>query len=202
MKLLKVNASNKLNLQLKNRNLIFFAISTLLILTGCKDEVLVKPSAKLRLEYSNPDYKVVNTNCPFSFEMNQFAKMVKKKGCDINIDYPEMKATLYMTYRSVTNNNLDSLLRDAQKLAYDHTIKANSIPEQPFINPDERVYGMFYMINGNAATQAEFYVTDSTKHFLNGALYFNAKPNFDSIYPAVIYLREDIRKLMETIRWQ
>ena len=60
---------------------------------------------------------------------------------------------------------------------------------------------MFYMINGNAATQAEFYTTDSIKHFLNGALYFEAKSNFDSIYPAVVYLRNDMRVLMETLQW-
>ncbi len=113
-----------------------------------------------------------------------------------------MKATLYLTYQDVRNNNLDSLLVDAQKLALNHDIKANSIPEQPFINPDKKVYGMFYMINGNAASQAGFYVTDSINHFLNGALYFETKPNFDSIYPAVVYLREDIRKLMETVTWE
>lgn len=179
-----------------------FIFSALYLLTSCKEEVVVKPAGKLRLEYSTPLYKTVDTDCPFSFEMNDNARMVKKKGCNINVDYPEMKATLYLTYQNVNKNNLDSLLRDAQKLAYDHTIKANSIPEQPFINPDENVYGMFYMINGNAATQAEFYVTDSINHFLNGALYFEAKPNYDSIYPAVIYLREDIRKLMETVRWE
>lgn len=187
---------------MKNKNFIILSFSLFIILFSCQDEVLVKPAAKLRLEYTQPDYARKNTDCPFSFEMNQIANFIKKKNCDINIEYPDMKATLYMTYRDVNNNNLDSLLRDAQKLAYDHTIKANSIPEQPFINPDERVYGMFYMINGNAATQAEFYVTDSINHFLNGALYFEAKPNFDSIYPAVMYLREDIRKLMETVRWE
>ena len=187
---------------MKINSFTLIAIAALTLLYSCTDEVLVKPSAKLRLDYSKPEYRVMNTGCPFSFEMNENAQMEKKKNCDLNITYPKMKATLYMTYRDVKNNNLDSLLRDAQKLAYDHTIKANSIPEQPFINTDANVYGMFYMINGNAATQAEFYVTDSINHFLNGALYFDAKPNFDSIYPAVIYLREDIRKLMETIRWE
>lgn len=156
----------------------------------------------LSLNYPKPDYKKVDSDCPYSFEMNGKATLIKKKNCGININYPNMKATLYLTYRDVKSNNLDSLLQDAQKLAYDHTIKANSIPEQPFVNPDKKVYGMFYMINGNAATQAEFYVTDSINHFLNGALYFDAKPNFDSIYPAVVYLREDIRKLMETITWE
>ena len=65
-----------------------------------------------------------------------------------------------------------------------------------------KVYGMYYMINGDAATQSQFYVTDSTNHFLKGALYFEVKPNFDSIYPAVKYLRDDIRTLMETISWE
>ncbi len=171
-------------------------------IVSCNEEVLVKPAAQLRLDYPAPDYGTENTDCPFTFEMNQHARWIKKQGCNINIEYPTMKATLYMTYQEVKNNNLDSLLQDAQKLAYDHTIKANSIPAYPFVNPDKNVYGMFYMINGNAATPAEFYVTDSINHFLNGALYFDAKPNFDSLYPAVVYLREDIRKLMETLEWQ
>jgi len=156
----------------------------------------------LRLDYAPSEYRHIDLECPYSFEVNQSAVITKKAGCDINIGYPEMKATLYLTYRKVENNNLDSLLRDAQKLAYNHTIKANSIPEQPYVNPDDDVFGMLYMINGDAATQAGFYLTDSINHFLNGALYFEAKPNFDSIYPAVIYLREDIRKLMETVRWE
>ena len=156
----------------------------------------------LRLDYAPSEYRHIDLECPYSFEVNQSAVITKKTGCDINIGYPEMKATLYLTYRKVENNNLDSLLRDAQKLAYNHTIKANSIPEQPYVNPDDDVFGMLYMINGDAATQAGFYLTDSINHFLNGALYFEAKPNFDSIYPAVIYLREDIRKLMETVRWE
>ncbi|MCB0466149.1 MAG: gliding motility lipoprotein GldD [Aequorivita sp.] len=187
---------------MKINSLVFLLLSSLFILASCEDDVLVKPSAMLRLDYPKPEYKTVETGCPYNFSMNENATIVSKKKCGTNIYYPNMKATLYLTYQNIHNNNLDSLLQDAQKLAYDHTIKANSIPEQPFINPDKNVYGMFYMINGNAATQAEFYVTDSINHFLNGALYFNAKPNFDSIYPAVVYLREDIRKLMETITWE
>ena len=187
---------------MKINSFLFFFASILFFFASCEDDVLVKPSALLRLDYPEPDYKIVNSDCPYSFEINGNATLINKKNCGLNIYYPNMKATLYLTYRDIQNNNLDSLLQDAQKLAYDHTIKANSIPEQPFLNPDKKVYGMFYMINGNAATQAEFYATDSINHFLNGALYFEAKPNFDSIYPAVVYLREDIRKLMETITWK
>jgi gliding motility-associated lipoprotein GldD len=45
---------------------------------------------------------------------------------------------------------------------------------------------MFYQVDGNAATNSQFYATDSTKHFLT-AVYFYAKPNFDSIMPAASY---------------
>ncbi|WP_310991473.1 gliding motility lipoprotein GldD [Aequorivita marina] len=181
---------------------LFFILTSIFIFASCEDDVLVKPSGMLRLDYPLPEYRTVDTGCPYSFEMNDYATIISKNNCGANVQYPNMNATLYLTYRDVRNNNLDSLLHDAQKLAYDHTIKANSIPEQAFVNPDNNVYGMFYMINGNAATQAEFYVTDSINHFLNGALYFDAKPNFDSIYPAVEYLREDMRRIMETIVWE
>lgn len=182
----------------------FFALLLIpfVLLSACQDEVMIKPAAKLRLEYPEPIYQLADTDCPFSFEMNQNANLISKPNCGFNINYPQMKATLYMTYQKVTKSNLDSLLRDAQKLAYDHTIKASSIPAYPFVNPDSKVYGMFYMIDGNAATQAEFYVTDSIRHFLNGAIYFEAKPNYDSIYPAAEYLREDMRRLMETVTWK
>ena len=120
----------------------------------------------------------------------------------MNLYYPEMNATIYLSYRPVNSSNLDSLLYDAQKLTYDHTIKAESILEQPRVDPDNRVFGMFYMINGDAATQSQFYVTDSIRHFITGSVYFESKPNFDSLYPAVVYLRSDVRRIMETITWK
>jgi len=173
-----------------------------LLVNGCIDEVLIKPNAMLRLDYPQGAYKKVETDCPYSFFKNDNATLQRNQNCGMNIRYSKMKATVYLTYQGVMNNNLDSLLYDAQKLAYDHNIKAESIQEQPYINPESKVYGMFYMINGNAASQSHFYATDSLNHFVTGSLYFEAKPNFDSIYPAVEYLREDIRKIMETIEWK
>ncbi|PHS67742.1 MAG: gliding motility lipoprotein GldD [Flavobacterium sp.] len=169
---------------------------------SCEDEVTIKPKAQLSLEYPKHEYEDAKISFPFQFQKNKIAHLVKKRNFSLNLQYPNMKATVYMTYQKVTETNLDSLLRDAQKLAYDHAIKAESIPNHPFVNPDDNVYGMFYMINGNAATQAEFYLTDSIQNFITGALYFEAKPNFDSIYPAVIYLRKDMRRIMETLKWK
>ncbi|MCB0457881.1 MAG: gliding motility lipoprotein GldD [Flavobacteriaceae bacterium] len=174
-------------------SIIFFA--------SCGDEVVVKPAAKLRLQYPLPSYKTVNIDCPFQFEKNGISSVVIKESCNVNLEYPKMKATVYITYQRV-NNNIEALLTDAQKLTYDHTIKANEIFEQPRVDTLHKVYGMFYMINGDAATQSQFYVTDSIHHFVTGSLYFDAKPNYDSIYPAVVYLRDDIRRIMESIKWK
>jgi gliding motility-associated lipoprotein GldD len=94
------------------------------------------------------------------------------------------------------------LLRDAQKLTYQHVIKADDILEQPYINLEKRVFGMFYQVDGNAATNTQFYVTDSTKNFVTGSVYFYAKPNFDSIMPAASYLKNDVQNLMESLKWK
>lgn len=175
----------------------FFAI----FLLGCQEPVVVKPAAFLRLDFPQPSYRVTDLDCPYNFDLNVFADPLSKERCALNIHYPMMGATVYLTYQDV-DDDLSQLLSDAQKLVYDHTIKASEILEQPRVDPENHIYGMYYQIDGPAASHAQFYVTDSTEHFLTGALYFNTKPNFDSLYPAIDYVRQDIRRMMETLRWQ
>lgn len=173
----------------------------LLAVCSCKDAVLPKPSSYLRLDYPEAKYMYFENQCPFAFEMNSEAIIKGEKDCGFTISYPKMKATIYLTYKPV-NNNIDKLLRDAQKLTYEHVIKADNILEQPYMNPAKKVYGMFYRVDGNAATNSQFYVTDSTKHFVTGSVYFYAKPNFDSVMPAASFVRNDMQRLMETLKWK
>jgi len=180
---------------------ILFSFFVVFILLSCGEDTVVKPSAALRLEYPEATYTRVEAPCYYSFLKNRYATLQEANNCGATLSYPTMNAEIFLTYQRVEDSNLTSLLYDAQKLAYSHNIKANSIPEQPFVNPENNTYGMLYSINGDAASQSQFYVTDSTNHFITGALYFKAKPNFDSIYPAVQYLRNDIRSLMETLEW-
>lgn len=174
---------------------------------GCSEDYNPKPKAMLRLEYPEPVYKTSNLNLPFKFEKNTMSKdiesiLVENGGNSIglNIEYPQLKGTIYLTYKTVDNNLFD-LIKDAQNLTQKHTIKADEIAEVVFENSDKKVYGMFYEVGGNAASQSQFYVTDSTKHFLSGSLYFYAKPNYDSLYPASEYLKKDIKRIMETLEW-
>jgi gliding motility-associated lipoprotein GldD len=182
---------------------IIYTATILVVLTlvSCKDEVLPKPAGFLRLDYPEAKYLHFQNTCPFSFQMNEAAVIKGEKECGFAITYPKMKATIYLTYKPV-NNNIDKLLRDAQKLTYEHVIKADDILEQPYLNPAKKVYGMFYQVNGNAATNSQFYVTDSTKHFITGSVYFYSKPNFDSIMPAASYIKNDMQRLMETLKWK
>jgi gliding motility-associated lipoprotein GldD len=184
-----------------NRILSITAILFALTVTSCKNDVLPKPASFLRLDYPEAKYVNFENNCPFTFEMNEGAIIKGEKECGFAITYPKMKATIYLTYKPV-NGNIDKLLRDAQKLTYEHVIKADDILEQPYLNPQKKVYGMFYQVDGNAATNSQFYVTDSTKHFLIGSVYFYAKPNFDSIMPAASYVKNDMQRLMETLKWK
>ncbi len=176
--------------------------STLFLsIVGCKDDVLPKPSGYLRLDYPEAEYVGFKGNCPFDFDANSKAIVKENKGCGYSIHYPKMKATIYLTYKPVSGD-INKLLRDAQKLTYEHVIKADDILEQPFINSDKKVYGMFYQVDGNAATNSQFYATDSTKHFVTGSVYFYSKPNFDSIMPAASYIKNDMQRLMETLKWK
>ena len=182
---------------------ISLSIFALLFLSAvsCKKEVLPKPSGQLRLDYPVAKYAHFENECPFTFNLNSAATIKEKSDCNFTIDYPKMKATIYVSYKPVANN-INALLKDAQKLTYEHVIKADDIVEQPFINRGNKVYGMFYQVNGNAATNAQFYLTDSVRHFIDCSVYFYAKPNFDSVMPAASYIKNDMQTIMESLRWK
>jgi len=189
------------------RKLLLFCIAISCL--ACGSDPIPKPKAMLRLEYPQPVYKKVDVPLPFTFEKNELASPISKIKLDginniygVDINYPKLKGTVYLTYKKVKENNLTDLLRDAQNLTQKHTMKADEIEGDIYENPEKKVFGMFYEVGGNAASQSQFYVTDSINHFLVGSLYFYAKPNYDSIYPAAVYLKNDIKHIMESIEWK
>lgn len=184
-------------------------VLTVLLCFSCGEDPVPKPKGFLRLNYPQPEYKETDVDLPFTFEKNTLAERVRKIEMDsknvsygLNIDYPSLKGTIYLTYIKVTEDNLIPLIRDSQNLTQEHTQKADVIEGDFYENKDHHVYGMFYEVGGNAASQSQFYVTDSINHFLNGSLYFYAKPNYDSILPAADYLKKDIKHIMETLKWK
>ena len=189
----------------------FYLLVLIIICYSCGQDYMPKPKAYLRLDYPEAQYKKTNLEVPFSFETNALATKIKLKklaalteSYGINIEYPTLKGTIFLTYKAIDDDsdNLTNFLHDAQKFTLEHTIKADEIPVFPYENKERKVYGVFSEVKGNVASPAQFYVTDSIKHFLTGSLYFNAKPNYDSILPAASYLEKDMVHIMETIVWK
>lgn len=177
--------------------ILCFAI---MALSACKDDVLPKPKAMLRLEYPAGKEKVLETD-HFVIRYNEMARLKSQSGTSFVLDYPLMRGSIFVNYKKV-DGNLDKLLSDAQKLSYEHVVKADGIYEEPVVNEPNDVYGMYYEVKGDAASQSQFYVTDSTRHFVTGSLYFYAKPNYDSILPAAVYLQQDIRNIITSLSWK
>ncbi|MDB2633447.1 gliding motility lipoprotein GldD [Flavobacteriaceae bacterium] len=180
---------------------LFFGIIILLLFISCSEENLPKPKAFLKLEYGEKVYRELTVSRPYSFEVSNkiILKDMPKKW--LKIEYPSLKATVDITYRKV-ENNLRELLIESEKLVFKHTSKAEKITSNDYLSDQKKVYATLHNITGNAASQLQFHITDSINHFIKGALYFKIKPNYDSVLPAVAYIKKDILHLIETFNWE
>lgn len=185
--------------------LLFFIFFVSLTLYSCKNDVSPKPKSYLKLEYPEAVYKTYNSDCPYLFDINSSVQIEKPRVesyCDINLSYPKLNGKIHLTYHAINEDLLAKSLLDAQKLTQEHAQVAEGIASIPFENKDYDRYGMVYEVEGDAASPVQFYVTDRKKHFMRGSVYFNTKPNYDSILPAAHYLKKDLIKLMETLEWK
>ncbi len=181
------------------KKIIVFLV--LILIYSCKNDTFPKPKSYLSLQYPKANYYRVSNDCPYTFDISKQATYRQHHNCWASIRYPKLKATLHITYRKVDNNLFD-ILKEVEKLTFKHTIKADAIHSKQFENQSKKVYGTLYKIEGNVATNLQFKATDSAKNVLAGALYFDVKPNYDSILPAVSYIEKDIMQLVESLRWK
>jgi len=180
----------------------------LFIVSGCSDYYQPKPRGYFRIYLPQKEYTTDSTLIlPYSFEQPVYARLVKDphpmaEDYWTNLDFPAYKAKVHLSYKPV-NGNLAALLDDAHKLVNKHIPKANAINENVYIDNTHHVYGITYSIKGvDAASPFQFYLTDSTRHFLRGALYFDVRPNNDSLAPVIDFIDNDIRHMIETFRWK
>lgn len=176
-----------------------------IIFNGCASnpnyEFYPKPLSGQKIVFPEREYKNYNSNCNYSFDIPYYSAIDTSKGnCNADLILPPFNATLFLTYLNI-DTNLMYNIEYSRKLAYDHSIKADAIEEAVIKNPKNKVYGMQYEIVGDAASQYQFYVTDSSEHFLRGALYFNVKPNYDSLKPSLDYIMTDFDHLIKSIKW-
>jgi len=184
---------------MKLKIVLLFLIS--LNLFSCEESHIPKKRAYYRLETPTLEYK--NIEAPQFYldilKSSQFG--MRKDNVDWStIEYPTLNAALYLSYFKDTN--IEKLTEDARKSAYKHTIKADDIINMQFALPEKNLYGTVYSIEGNAATPAIFFFTDSVQQFLHGTVYFNCSPNADSLKPVIQFIRQDIEHIIETFEWK
>ncbi len=174
---------------------------------ACREPLSPKPRAYFRIDFPEKKYGLFRSDCNFSFEYPLYGEVNSTElrtaePCWYNIDFRNYKATIYLTYKPLSGDNLSSHVEDIRRIVYKHSIKADDIIETRINLPEQTVYGLFYDIKGNAASSVNFYITDSTSGFLSGSLYFNLKPNIDSLAPAIQFFREDIVHLIRSFSWE
>ena len=192
-----------------SRNLKFKYLIPLVLVSfqfGCRERAVPKPRGYFRIDLPVKEYRLYDTICPFVFEYPVYGHISYDVGknsepCWFNLVFPHYKATIHFSYKPV-NKNLGVILKETNDLAYSHAIKADAITEKPWQNPKNKVYGILYDIKGNTASSIQFFLTDSTKNFLRGALYFSVEPEADSLAPVIQFFREDIIHMVETFSWK
>lgn len=177
--------------------------------TACEDDEVVyspKPKGYCRIDFPEKAYRSFDTACAYRFEVPTYSTPVPDTGgqsepCWYNLEFPQFKATLYLSYKTV-NGTIAKYLDDAHQFATRHQIKATGLDEVVITRDSAHVYGLLFDISGNTASSLQFYLTDSTKHFLRGSLYFNSVPNIDSLQVVVDFLKKDVLHLINTTTWK
>ncbi len=192
---------------MKFNKITFLILIINIFFVACRQKYTPKPKGYFRFDLPTKKYIRWDKNYPFSFDVADITSVTpdKSKGAEkywLNINYPQLNATLHLSYKRSNSKSMVKYLEDARKLAYKHSIKADAISEQAFHKPSENVHALIYRMKGDAASSIQFVVADSNRHFLRGALYFKAHPNQDSLAPAIKYINSDIVRLIESLKWE
>jgi gliding motility-associated lipoprotein GldD len=179
------------------------------ILISCDEGDAVyspRPRGYFRIDFPDKKYQKLNEDCPFNFEIPVYARAKKyerkdAQPCWYNIEFPQFKATIHLSYKPV-KKNIANYIDTSHYFAKTHQSRATGIEETVVIRDSAKVYGLLFSIDGNVASSLQFYLTDSTRHFLRGSLYFNSKPNIDSIKVVLDFLKKDILHLINTTQWK
>ena len=178
----------------------------ILLSPSCKKAFTPKPRGYYRIDFPEKVYKHFESDCKFSFDVPVYSNVSPVKEsyaepCWYNINFTKFNAIIYLTYKPL-KNDLPAHMEDVRTLAYKHIVKADDIVESLIEKPDKHVYGILYDIKGNTASSVNFYITDSVSGFLSGSLYFNVRPNKDSLAPAIDFFREDIIHMINSFEWK
>lgn len=179
-----------------------------IFLSNCTSDYSPKPRGYFSIKFPEKKYQSYEGTCPYSFDYPMYAKVLPdtQRGaqpCWLDVSYPEFNGKIHLSYEAIKSpEHLNQLVEDARTFAFKHTVKATAIDEGVIAYPERKVYGTYYSIDGNTASSIQFFLTDSTKNYLRGALYFNEQPRQDSIQPVLDFIKKDIDVMIKSFKWK
>ena len=208
--------------------MLSFAVLTLI--AACNSPYVSKKRGYFNIDLPQRGYqKFDNPDFPYSFEYPVYAKIVKdstyfdtnpENPFWINVDFPQFHSRIFLSYKAVGGkalykikqpdgsykdslgiNVFDKMVNDAFTLTNKNNVVSNSINDS-LIHTPNGISGVFFKVGGNAATSKQFFLSDTSKHFIRGALYFDVTPNADSLKPVQDFLQADMDHMINTFRWK
>lgn len=194
-----------------NRSSILVVGILLIFIVACNSVFTPKPNGYFDIGFPKKKYQVFNqAGYPYEFEYPVYAQIVKDSSFFgeatenpwwVNINFPDFNGKIHISYKEIGENSFDTLIKHAYFLTGKHSSKAYSI-EDSSMQTMHGIHGVMFTVGGDVATANQFFLTDSTKHFLRGALYFDAAPNADSLGIVNQFLLEDMKHLINSFKWK
>lgn len=167
------------------------------------EKFIPKPPTFLKMDFPERAYAKYADTCMYSFEKPSYFKVsnVDRSSCNRDIRFDKLNGVIHLSVIDM-DTTLAAYVNYAIDKVDEHKVKATAIKDTNFINAEHKTYGTFFELQGNVATPFQFYLTDSVSRFLSGVVYFNSRPNYDSIRPVLNYVKDDLYKMMETMQWE
>jgi len=181
--------------------LVVFSI----LLCTCSDSNLPKQTAFLRIEFPEPKYFAFKDLAHhIDFYYNASAVEIKTENSNqLSLTYPKINFSVDLSIQKLNNSqDFDDNFSDFSLLLDTHSKKSNGVLMREYEDLNNRVFSKIYEISGGVASPIQFYITDSTSNFIKGSLNLKFKSNYDSIFPSIQYVKNDIFILVESLNWR
>jgi gliding motility-associated lipoprotein GldD len=192
---------------MKGARNILFVLAIAGMFAACEETYSPKPRGYFRIDLPEREYIPFDTTFPYAFEYPVYADIspdpfTPEEPYWLNINFPDFKGKIHLSYKNV-DGNLREYLEDSRQFVMKHIPKASAIEDSLILDRDKDLYGLVYNIDGmGAASPCQFFITDSSKHFVRAALYFDVVPNNDSLAPVIDFIKKDIEHLLATFQWK
>ena len=218
------------NLKIKLKSIQYPSFIFLMLLIACNSNYTSKKKGYFKIDLPEHQYtQFKDSSFPYSFEYPSYAKIIQdttyfdstpENNYWINVDFPIFNARIFLSYKIIGGkalykikqpngiykdsfgiNKFDLMVNDAFNLTNKNDVIASSITDS-LISTSNGIHGIYFKVGGNAATSKQFFLSDTTQHFIRGALYFDNTPNADSLRPVQDFLQKDIEHLINTFKWR